>query len=362
MRTAMTYGLFLVASALTAGAAACAAPLDDAGDGVAAQARGAAPSVTEDVVRTTDAEREELVRTKVTCPFMGALVWMKRLPIRNSLANPIARIEDLIELATVDGPSASPAEYTAMGDHAGPANGSDAPARVGSLGTTILPLFARGNHHKMHGTSGGKVTASLTEPVPNGTFSLDFPRSQGAHPGHSGILLRGTKGAYDGAFDEARLAKLESFAVTKDGERYLRRADVAKLIAANVAADPQACFLGHDAAGCALDDTRDFALSPSVEGLVKFTGTNNHIGSAGEYGLLMTVLEVPGLAIDGEPVVRVKELRAMFARHELPTYWGASGREHPPWMASAWVRHTFALAQGDAPRDASGREVPVPAP
>jgi hypothetical protein len=38
----------------------------------------------------------------------------------------------------------------------------------------------------------------------------------------------------------------------------------------------------------------------------------------------------------------------MFARHELPMYWGPSGREHQPWMATAWVGHTFALAQADA--------------
>jgi hypothetical protein len=362
MRVTTTCGRLLLASALTAMVAACAAPLDDAGSGAAAQARGDTPSVTEDVVQATDAEREELVRTKVTCPFMGALVWLKRLPIRNTLANPIARIEDLIELATVDGPSAPPDQYTAMGDYAGPGSGSARPARVGSLGTAVLPLFARGNHHKMHGATGGKPTTALTETVPNGTFSLDFPASQGAHPGHSGILLRGLKGSYEGALVAARLAKLESLAVTKDGEPYLRRADLAAFIAANVAADPQACFLGRNLVGCALDDTRDFALRPSVEGLVKFTGTNNHIGSAGEYGLLMTVLEVPGLSIDSEPVVRVKDLHAMFAKHELPTTWGPSGREHPPWMASAWVRHTFALAQGDAPKDASGGDVSVPAP
>jgi hypothetical protein len=53
----------------------------------------------------------------------------------------------------------------------------------GDLGD-LLVLFATGNHALLRGDSG-----KLDKEVPSGLFSLEFPGSQGAHPGHSGILM-----------------------------------------------------------------------------------------------------------------------------------------------------------------------------
>src|SRR5574337_944709 len=90
-------------------------------------------------------ERHLLAERKATCPFIGSAVAGGTLGVRNSADNPLARIE----------------EVRALGNSGG-----------GDLGD-LLAIFASGN---------------LDEPAPAGLFSLEFPGSQGAHPGHSGIL------------------------------------------------------------------------------------------------------------------------------------------------------------------------------
>src|SRR5262245_39421432 len=104
----------------------------------------------------SDAERLEVATRKATCPFLGPAVASGALPLRNSLAAPLASIDDIVRLGnTGDGSN--------LGD--------------------LLKLFAEGNHAFVRGASG-----KLDVPAPPGTMSLDLPGSQGSHAGHSGIL------------------------------------------------------------------------------------------------------------------------------------------------------------------------------
>lgn len=94
-----------------------------------------------------------------------------------------------------------------------------------------------------------------------------------------------------------------------------------------------------------LDDLVSLHRDPSVEKIVRLTGTNNLVGSSGEFGLLMTMLEVPDVEIDGDPVVRASDVKAMFVDKQLPEGWDAR-----PKTASRWVQHTMGIllaAEGD---------------
>ncbi|HET7493399.1 MAG TPA: hypothetical protein VFK01_16130, partial [Bradyrhizobium sp.] len=103
----------------------------------------------------TDQVSDQMVRKKVTCPFLGGAVHQKFLAVRGDADNPLASIEDVRRLGNSGG---------------------------GDLGD-LLVMFASGNHAFMRGDDG-----KLSVKVPSGLFSLELPGSQGSHPGHSGIL------------------------------------------------------------------------------------------------------------------------------------------------------------------------------
>ena len=110
----------------------------------------------ENALTLEPAVRDQMVETKVTCPFLGSVVHQDLLPVSNAPDNPLAGIEDVRRLGNEGG---------------------------GDLGD-LLVFFATGNHAFMRGSSG----LALDAPVPSGRFSLELPGSQGSHPGHSGIL------------------------------------------------------------------------------------------------------------------------------------------------------------------------------
>ena len=103
----------------------------------------------------TDEVTDHMVRTKITCPFLGSVVHQKFLAVRGDADNPLASIEDVRRLGNSGG---------------------------GDIGD-LLVRFASGNHAFMRGEDG-----KLNKKVPIGLFSLELPGSQGSHPGHSGIL------------------------------------------------------------------------------------------------------------------------------------------------------------------------------
>lgn len=279
------------------------------------------------IVELSGDERALVVERKAACPFIGSAVAEGQLPVRNSARDPLASIEDVRRLGNTGG---------------------------GDLGD-LLVLFASGNHRFMRGDSG-----RLDLPVPAGLFSLEFPGSQGSHPGHSGIL-QGDPGTPDsGRLSREDFARLTSRA--KGG--WIKRSDVGRFIAENLLRDPKSKVLGGRTAALLAGDffelleTSGSALlgklfSPGggakathrdvEEKLTKLAGEDNLVGSAGEFGLLFAFLaNRPGAReveeVEGEPAVAVQDLQAMFVDKRLPDGWET-------WKKSRldWVRDTTGL-------------------
>lgn len=271
-----------------------------------------------------DDERAMVVERKATCPFIAGAIVQGELPVRNNAKDPLASIEDVRALGNTGG---------------------------GDLGD-LLVLFAGGNHAFMMSDNG-----RLNTPVPGGLFSLEFPGSQGSHPGHSGILQGDPERPGSGALSEADFVRLTSRA--RDG--WIKRSDVGRFIAENLLNDPKskvadvntAELLGHDV--IELVETAGSALMGKLFGaakgggtthrevetkLTKLTGENNLVGSAGEFGLLFAFLvNRPGAKqIDDEPAVSVADLELMFVKKRLPDGWQT-------WKKSRldWVTNTTAL-------------------
>jgi hypothetical protein len=131
-------------------------------------------------VALNDDEKRQLAEKKVTCPFVGSAVAEDELVVRNSADDPLASIEDIKNLGNAGG---------------------------GDLGD-LLALFAAGNHAFMRGDSG-----KLDKHVPNGLFSLEFPGSQGAHAGHSGILMRDPQVVGSGRLSRLNFDRLAARAI-----------------------------------------------------------------------------------------------------------------------------------------------------
>jgi hypothetical protein len=271
------------------------------------------------VVQLTDGEKAFIVEKKATCPFIGAAVAQGDLQVRHDAKNPLAAIEDVRRLGNTGG---------------------------GHLGE-VLVLFANGNHGLMRGDSG-----KLDHPVSQGLFSLEFPGSQGSHPGHSGILQEDPHVLDSGRLNEESFARLISRA--KDG--LIKRSDVGRFIAENVFRDPNSRVLEGETAK---EFARDFfQLLKSItltavfifdddadhrdvqQKFTKLTGEDNLVGSAGEFGLLFAFLaNKPGAEeVDDEPAVAVEDLKLMFVDKRLPAGWQS-------WKKSRldWVKNTKGL-------------------
>ena len=159
------------------------------------------------VVELSAETKLELVRTKATCPFIGSVIAEGLLPVRNDARNPLASIDDLRTLGNQE---------------------------HGDLGE-LLAMFAAGNHAFMRDGAG-----QLVIPVPDGLFSLDFPDSQGSHPGDSGILMGDPQHRGPDKFSQVDFARLESRA--QNG--HLTRPAVGDFIAENVRRNPNARTIG----------------------------------------------------------------------------------------------------------------------
>jgi hypothetical protein len=271
-------------------------------------------------VELTGDEQNSVVEKKATCPFIGSAVAQGALPVRNNANDPLASIEDVRALGNTGG---------------------------GDLGD-LLVVFAGGNHAFMLGDAG-----TLNRPVPSGLFSLEFPGSQGSHPGHSGILQGDPETPGSGRLSDADFARLTSRA--SDG--WIKRSDVGRFIAENLLKDPKskvadvntAELLGHDVkelvatAGSAVM-SRLFGSAKTggtthrdvEEKLTRLTGEDNLVGSAGEFGLLFAFLaNRPGAReIDGEPAVSVADLQTMFVEKRLPDGWEAWKKSRLDWVTN----------------------------
>jgi hypothetical protein len=269
-------------------------------------------------------ERTLLVERKATCPFIGSAIAQGKLAVRNDAKDPLASIEDVRRLGNTGG---------------------------GDLGD-VLARFASGNHAFMRSDSG-----RLDKRVPSGLFSLEFPGSQGSHPGHSGILQGDPKTPGSGRLSEVDFARLTSRA--KDG--LIKRSDVGRFIAENLFKDSNSKVFGKNTAALLASDFVDFvettgsALMSRLiradkdastihreveEKLTKLLGEDNLVGSVGEFGLLFAFLaNKPGAReVGDEPAVAVEDLKAMFVDKRLPDGWET-------WKKTRidWVKNTTAL-------------------
>ena len=276
------------------------------------------------LVELSGDEKALLVERKATCPFIGSAVAQGKLSVRNDAKNPLASIEDVRRLGNTGG---------------------------GDLGD-LLVVFASGNHAFMRSESG-----KLDKSVPSGLFSLEFPGSQGSHPGHSGILQGDPEIPGSGRLSEADFARLASRA--KNG--WIKRSDIGRFIAENLLMDPKSKVFGKNTAVLLASDLFEFVETTGSallnrlfgsdedasathrdieEKLTKLLGEDNLVGSAGEFGLLFAFLaNKPGAKkVGGEPAVAVQELKAMFVDKRLPDGWET-------WKKSRidWVRNTTGL-------------------
>jgi hypothetical protein len=283
--------------------------------------------MNDDPQRPANLEGDEmalLVEKKATCPFIGSAVAQGTLPVRNNARDPLASIEDVRRLGNAGG---------------------------GDLGD-LLALFASGNHMFMRGESG-----RLDMMVPGGLFSLEFPGSQGSHPGHSGILEGDPDEPGSGRLNEADLSRLTNRA----NNGWIKRSDVGRFIGENLNRDPNSKVFGEKTSALLACDLVGFfetagsALMGKLFGsgreagathrdieekLTMLTGEDNLVGSAGEFGLLFAFLaHKPGaIEVEGEPAVEAKDLRAMFVDKCLPQGWET-------WEKTRvdWVRNTTSL-------------------
>jgi hypothetical protein len=142
------------------------------------------------------------------CPFVGTAVASGQLQVLNTAENPLADIDEVARLGDLGG---------------------------GDLGTYVLKLFARGNHSRW--VSPPDKAGDL---VPADTFSLQFGGSQGAHAGHSGILLGNPKEVSRGRFDQAAFDRLVSHV---DKNKRFSIDSIGDFIAENIKRDPKAKVL-----------------------------------------------------------------------------------------------------------------------
>lgn len=269
-------------------------------------------------------ERALVVERKATCPFVGSAVAQGKLPVRNDARNPLASIEDVRRLGNTGG---------------------------GDLGD-LLVLFASGNHMFMRGDAG-----KLDRLVPPGLFSLEFPGSQGSHPGHSGILEGEPEMPDSGRFSAADFARLAARA--RHG--WIKRSDVGRFIAENLVKDPRSKVFGERTAALLAGDLVEFVETAGSalvrrlfgsqggatnshreveEKLTKLLGEDNLVGSAGEFGLLFAFLanRTGANEVEGEPAVAVQDLEAMFVEKRLPEGWETWKK-----FRADWVKNTTGL-------------------
>ncbi len=278
-------------------------------------------------VAITAEVRNRIVQTKATCPFIGTAVSTGDLSVRNDPANPLASVDEVRELGNTGG---------------------------GDLGE-VLQLFATGNHLLMRGSSG-----KLDTKTPAGLFSLEFPGSQGSHPGHSGILQGDPRTLASG-----RLSRVDFDRLTRRATAGLvTRSDIARFIGENLHRDPNAKVFGAVTAALLLSDLDSFvgSIGPALvkrlgasearaadahrdleAKLTKLLGEDNLVGAAGEFGLLFAFLanKPDATEIDGEPAIAVSDLQAMFVDKRFPEGWRN-------WRKSRadWVKNTTALVLG----------------
>jgi hypothetical protein len=267
-----------------------------------------------DTIELSVEQRESIAKKKATCPFMGSAVRSGDLGVRNSAERPLAAVEDIMVL----------------GDSGG-----------GDLGRKVLQLFAVGNHSRMPGPSG-----EFDAPTPPGLMSLDLTGSQGAHPGHSGILLGDPTALDAGRFSADDFERLAKHA---DANGRISTQAIGEFIAENLARDPNSKVLpigrlAGDLFGLA-DEIGDSLVARLLgrhteqdgvglhEKLTRLAGEDNLVGSSGEFGLLFAFLaNRPEPDMEGDPGIRLEDIEQMFVHYRFPSGWETWPKKATDWL------------------------------
>lgn len=272
------------------------------------------------VIALSVEHRQAIADAKAACPFLGTAVETGALAVHNTPERPLAAIEDIV----------------ALGDSGG-----------GDLGRKVLALFAVGNHSRLPGPDG-----RFEAPTPEGLMSLDLAGSQGAHPGHSGILLGDPAQIDTGRFDAGQYQRLADCA---DDAGRLTTDAVGDFIAENLMLDVGAKVLPIGRIAGDLFGLADEVIDSLVarlrrrhserdevelrEKLTKLAGEDNLVGAAGEFGLLFAFLARRPEPDGQEKIgIRLSDVEQMFVHHRFPDGWADW-----PKFASDWVHSTTAL-------------------
>jgi len=202
----------------------------------------------------------------------------------------------------------------------------------------------------MHGPGG-----RLDQKAPEGLFSLEFPGSQGSHPGDSGILQGDPAKLDSGRLSVPDFQRLAGLAVNG----LIKRSDVGKFIAGNLHRDPKSKVFGPSAAKLLARDLHHFVASAGLDllsslrgsnhetahreleqKLTRLTGEDNLVGSSGEFGLLFAFLANSPRTkqIYSEPALSLEDIESMFLHKRFPQGWDRWRK-----MRSDWISNTTAL-------------------
>jgi hypothetical protein len=272
------------------------------------------------ILQLDDQARSGIAQTKATCPFIGSAVATGILSVRLDANNPLASVDDVRKLGNTGG---------------------------GDLGD-LLVLFAQGNHAFMKGAED-----QLDAPAPAGFFSLEFPGSQGSHPGHSGILQGDPRTPGSGRFSQTDFDRLAAHA----REGLLKRSEVGRFIAENMINDAESNVFGAHVARLLAADLGAFVgkLGPALlarltgppevaasasreqeQMLTRLLGEDHLVGSAGEFGLLFAFLanKPGGRKLDDEPAISLSDVETMFVKKRLPDGWETWKKSRLDWVTN----------------------------
>jgi hypothetical protein len=315
-------------------------------------------AISENRLELTDDQRRELVSKKATCPFVGTALALKKIAVYGSLLAPFVGIAD------------GPGNVLAVGNTGG-----------GDIGEGFR-VVARANHH----------LSPTGEEAPNGMFSLDFPASRGAHAAHSFILMGNPRSQTSGRLSAENLERLINLKSegghaerAPNGSLVVRRSELGRFVARNVACDPnavtsattpftRATLLGVDLAdferrvfnvlALKLDSgDKSVEVSSALEDLVQIAVGNQLIASVSEFSLLMMFLGPSTETVtmpDGEPALSVSDITAMFAGEKRDGTYDPLTRHFPanwettPKTIVDLVRHLVHVLHAAAGSQLSG--------
>jgi hypothetical protein len=263
----------------------------------------------------TDEQRDTIINQGATCPFNRTAVKQGAITVGGTPEHPLGSTLDAIALGNAGG---------------------------GDLGR-VMKFFIEINHNVVVGADG-----ATTVPVPANTFSLWFPGSHGAHPGHSGILMGDPSNTRSGRLNIDRLADFESNYSTPypDGKNYISLDQMGQFIAKNVAADPNS--RGFNLAGATALARNIVSLTaralsgdPNLvdDFLHLFVTADDMFDSSGEFALLFARFS-DNVDANGDPLVSTDVVQSLFVDGQFPPGWD----QKPAW-AMDWIKDSLKIAK-----------------